>query len=189
MKSKVKSFISDTVNKFKDKNWRKFRLRKILRRLLIPIIWSVVCSNVGLFFLFAAPSINTIAILIAAVLFLFLLVRHIFIISFYRRHSQTYMIDVLGPWMLFVLVSAIGYFFIPPAIFNHIFLPLRACEPFYLRSWVSIILILLLMLGLMSLTRTIGRKTRIKLEEKRRKRSVKISREDLDGIYKGPHHK
>lgn len=183
------NFISDTVSKFKDKKWRKFRLGKILRRLFVPVIWSVVSSNVGLFFLFAAPSINTIAILIAAVLFLVLLIRHIFIISFFRRHSQPYMIDVLGPWLLFVLLSVAGFFFVPPSVFNHIFLPLRACEPFFLRSWVSIILILLLMLGLMSLTRTVGRKTRIKLEEKRRKRSVKISREDIDGTYKRPHHK
>ncbi len=185
--TRMKNKISVIINKFKDKDWRKFRLRKILRRLFIPIIWSVVCSNVGLFFLFAAPSINTIAIMIAAVSFLILLVRHIFIISFYRRHSQTYMVDVLGPWMLFAFLAAIGFFFIPPAVFNHIFLPLRACEPFYLRSWVSIILVLLLMLGLMSATREVGRKTRIKLEEKRRKRSVKITREDIHNTYRKRH--
>ncbi len=185
----MKNKISEIVNKFKDKNWRKFVLMKILRRIFVPITWSVVCSNVGLFFLFAAPSINTIAILIAAILFFVLLVRYVIIISFFRRHSQPYIIDILGPWLAFAFLAAIGYFFIPPAVFNHIFLPLRACEPFFLRSWASIILILLLMLGLMSVTRTIGRKTRIKLEEKRRKRSVKITRDDFEKTYRGMRHK
>ena len=172
---------------FKDKNWRKFILKRILRRILVPILLCVVCSNIGMFFLFAAPSINTIAILIAAASFFILLIRHIFAISFYRPHSQPYIVDILGPWLVLVFLAAIGYFFIPPSVFNHMFLPLRALEPFFLKSWMSIILLLILTIGLMSATRTIGRKMRIKLETERRKESVKITREDIYNTY-GKHY-
>lgn len=169
MKNKIKSFIRDTINLLKDKNLRRYVLAKLLKRVFVPIMWIVVCSNIGMLFLYAAPSINSTAILIAAGLYFVCLVRHIFVISFYRRHSQPYVIDVFIPWAVIAFLALVGYLVIPPSIFNYVLLPLRAMEPFFLRSWASIILVLILMLALMSFTRSIGRKTRIKREMKRRK--------------------
>ena len=138
--------------------WKK--IKKALERILVPILLSAISSVLGFLVLYIYPQINQWTMVIALVLFSCSLFRYTFRYSFLRKHSRTYWIDVLLPWGMFSFLAYAGYFFIPPKIFNYIFLPLRVCELFYLRSWFSILIVLVFVLLLMTITRHLGRKIR-----------------------------
>ena len=144
---------------------RKFR--KALERILVPVLLSAVSSVLGFLVLYIYPPINRGAMAVAMVLFAYSLYEYTFRYSFLRKHSRPYWFDVLIPWGSFSLFAYTGYFFIPPRIFNYIFLPLRVCELFYLRSWFSIFIVLIFILLLMSLTRRSARRIRRKFRRKR----------------------
>lgn len=139
--------------------WKIFK--KAIERIFVPILLSAVSSVLSFLVLFLNPQINRWTMLVAIILFSILIFGYTFRYSSLRRHSRPYLIDVFIPWIIFLLLAYCGYFFIPPKIFNYIFLPLRACELFSLRSWLSILLVLIFMLLLMTITRLFGRKTRL----------------------------
>ena len=138
--------------------WKK--IKKALERILVPILLSAISSVLSFLVLYFNPQIDRWAMLIAIILFSCSLFGYTFRYSFLRKHSRPYWIDVLLPWGLFSSLAYVGYFFISPKIFNYIFLPLRVCELFYLRSWLSILIVLVFVLLLMTITRHLGRKTR-----------------------------
>ena len=131
------------------------------------ILFSAISSVLSFLVLFLNPQINRWTMLIALILFSSLIFEYTLRYCFLRRHSRPYWIDVFVPWGIFSLLAYCGYFFIPPKIFNYIFLPLRACELFSLRSWLSILLVLIFMLLLMSLTRLFVKKIRRKHRKER----------------------
>lgn len=139
---------------------KNHKLRKILERTFTAILLSAISSVLGFLVLYIYPQINRGAMIVAIIVFSYSLFEYTFRYSFLRKHSRPYWIDVLIPWGMFSFLACAGYFFIPPKIFNYIFLPLRVCELFYLRSWFSILIVLVFVLLLMSATRYLGRKTR-----------------------------
>lgn len=143
-------------------------LRKVLERIFVPILLSAISSVLGFLALYVFPQINRGAMLVAIILFSYSLFEYTFRYSFLRRkHSRPYWVDVLLPWGIFSSIAYLGYFFIPPKIFNYIFLPLRACELLYLRSWFSILVVLIFMLLLMTISRSFGRKVRLQHRRER----------------------
>lgn len=140
--------------------WGKLKLGKILERTFVSILLSAISSVLGFLVLYVYPQINRGAMLVAIIVFSYSLFEYTFRYSFLRKHSRPYWIDVLLPWGMFSFLAYAGYFFIPPKIFNYIFLPLRVCELFYLRSWFSILIVLAFVLLLMTITRHFGRNTR-----------------------------
>ena len=143
------------------------RLGKVLKKTFIPVLLSIVSSVLGLLALYVYPPINRVAMIIAAAVFFYSLFEYTFRYSFLRKHSRPYWFDVLIPWGLFSLLAYAGYFFIQPKIFNYIFLPLRVCELFNLRSRFSILIALAFMLFLISITRRFGRNVRRRYYRKR----------------------
>ena len=138
----------------------KLKLGKILERTFVSILLSAISSVLSFLVLFLNPQINSLTMLVAIIIFSSLVFGYTFRYSSLRKHSRPYWIDVLLPWGLFSSLAYVGYFFISPKIFNYIFLPLRVCELFYLRSWLSILIVLIFMLLLMTITRHYGRSTR-----------------------------
>lgn len=145
--------------------WKK--LRKGLERIFVPILLSAISSVLSLLVFYFYQQINRVTMLVAIILFSFSLFEYTFRYSSLRKHSRPYWVDVLLPWVIFSFLAYFGYFYIPPKIFNYIFLPLRVCELFYLRSWLSILITLIFVLLLMSITRFFGRKTQLKQHRER----------------------
>lgn len=138
----------------------KLKLGKILERTFVSILLSAISSVLSFLVLFLNPQINSLTMLVAIILFSISIVGYTFRYSYFKKHARPYWIDVLFPWAIFSVVAYFGYFYIPPRIFNYIFLPLRVCELFSLRSWLSILIVLIFMLLLMTITRHYGRSTR-----------------------------
>ncbi len=142
--------------------WKK--LIKALERIFVPILLSSISSLFSFLVLYFCPQINRGAMIVAIILFSYLLFEYTFRYSFLRKHSRPYWFDVIIPWGIFSLLAYAGYFFIPPRIFNYIFLPLRVCELFYLRSRISIFIVLIFVLLLMTVTRISARKVRHRMK-------------------------
>lgn len=164
MKNKTSSRI-DCIIQMVKYFWEK-RV-KALERIFVPILLSSVSSVLSFLVLYFFPQIDRWTMLLAMILFLYSLFEYTFRYSFLRRHSRPYWMDVLLPWGIFSALAYFGYFFIPPKIFNYIFLPLRACESFYLRSWFSILIVLIFMLLLMTITRSFGRRIQLQYHRER----------------------
>lgn len=145
--------------------WKKFI--KALERIFVPILLSTISSGLSFLVLYFFPQINRMAMLIALILFSYLLFEYTFRYSSLKKHTRPYWLDVLLPWGMFSLLVCFGYFFIPPKIFNYIFLPLRVFEVFYLKSWISILIVLVFMFLLMTITRLLGRHIKLKKRKKR----------------------
>ena len=142
-------------------------LRKTFERTFVPILLSIISSVISFLVLYVYPQIDRWAMPLAMILFSYSLFEYTFRYSFLRKHSRPYWIDVLLPWGIFSSLVYCGYFFIPPKIFNYIFLPMRACEIFYLRSRFSILLVLIFTLLLMTITRLSGRNSRRRYRRER----------------------
>lgn len=166
MKNKISNLIDYIIYMVKY-FWEKLKLGKALERIFVPILLSAISSVLSFLVLYFYPQIDRWAMLVATILFSYLLFDYTFRYSFLRKHSRPYWMDVLLPWGIFLILAYFGYFFIPPKMFNYIFLPLRACELFYLRSWASILIVLIFMLLLMTITRFFGRKVRLKHRRER----------------------
>ncbi len=147
--------------------WEELKLKKVLERILVPILLSTMSSLSSFLVLFFCQQIGQGAMLIAIVLFSYSLFVYTFRYSFSRKHSRPYWMDVLLPWGMFAILAYLGYFFITPKVFNYIFLPLRVCETLNLRSWSSILIVLIFMLLLMTITRLAGRKLRLEQRKER----------------------
>ncbi len=126
--------------------------------MIMPVFSSIIASCTALMIHSFFREINTGAMLIALVVFLVLVLSYTFRRSYKKGRLRPYWLDVLLPCGTVFVLSYVGYFFIPPSIFNYIFLPLRACEPFSLRSWFSIFVINIVLFILMTLTRFIAPK-------------------------------
>ena len=161
MKNK-KNRLLDYITYMAKYYWEKLQLGKTLERTFVPIVLSAISSVLSFLVLYFCPKINKWAMVVAIILFSYSIFEYTFRYSFLRRHSRPYWIDVFIPWGIFSLLAYCGYFFIRPKIFNYIFLPLRACEMFSLRSWLSILLVLIFILLLMTLTRFLGKINRKK---------------------------
>ena len=148
--------------------WKNGKTGKMLERIFVPIFLSTVSSVLSFLVLFFYPQIDRAAMLIATIVFFYSLFRYTFRYSYSRKYPRPYWMDILVPWGVFSLLVYLGYLFVPPKIFNYIFLPLRVCEIFYLRSWFSIFVVLIVMFMLMTTTRILGRKIRLKKTRKRR---------------------
>ncbi len=144
--------------------WKK--IKKAIERIFVPILLSAISSGLSFLVLYFYPQIDRWAMLIAIILFSYLLFEYTFRYSSLKKHTRPYWLDVLLPWEIFSFLAYFGYFFIQPKIFNYIFLPLRVFELFYLRSWFSILIVLILMFLLMTITRFLGRKIRSKKSKK-----------------------
>ena len=147
--------------------WEELKLKKVLERILMPILLSALSSILSFLVLFFYQQIDQGAMWVAIILFSCSLFVYTLRYSFLRKHSRPYWMDVLLPWGIFSSLADCGYFFIPPKIFNYIFLPLRVCESLYLRSWFSILIVLIFMLLLMTITRFMGRKIRLQQRKER----------------------
>lgn len=140
--------------------WKK--IKKALERIFVPILLSAISSGLSFLVLYFNPQIDRWTMLVAIILFSISIVGYTFRYSYFKKHARPYWIDVLFPWAIFSVVAYFGYFYIPPRIFNYIFLPLRVCELFSLRSWLSILVVLIFILLLMTVTRYFGRKIQLK---------------------------
>ena len=147
--------------------WEIWEMGKVLERIFVPILFSAASSVLSFLVLFFYQQIDRAAMIIATIVFLYSLFKYTFRYSYLKRHPRPYWTDVLLPWGIFSLLAYLGYFFIPPKIFNYIFLPLRVCETFYLRSWLSILIVLIFMLLLMTITRFFGRKIQLQRRRER----------------------
>ena len=167
MKNKIFSLI-DYITYMIKYFWDELKLKKIFERILQPILFSGISSLLSFFVLFFYQQIDQGTMLIAIILFSFFLFSYTFRYSFSRKHSRPYWMDVLLPWGIFSTLAYLGYFFIPPKVFNYIFLPLRVFEaPLHLRSWASILVALIFMFLLMTVTRFAGRTIRLQIRSGR----------------------
>lgn len=143
------------------------KLKKALERIIIPIVLSVLTSILSMAAFNIYPKMNNCAILIAAVGFLYLLFEYTFRYSAHKRTQRPYWMDVLLPLGIFAGVSYSVFFLATIKVFNHTFLPLRIWEVFRIRTWFSIIVMLVVMLIVMTITRYIG--SLIKAPKKKKK--------------------
>ena len=148
------------------------KLKKALERIIIPIVLSVLISILSMAAFNIYPKMNNCAILIAAVVFLYLLFEYTFRYSAHKRTQRPYWMDVLLPLGIFAGVSYSVFFLATIKVFNHTFLPLRIWEVFLIGTKFSILAMLFFMLLFMTFIRFIGGKVRAPKKKKKFKKIV-----------------
>lgn len=111
-------------------------LLRTIRFFLISIIISSVFTIAGIFI----PPDEMSVLLISYIIFIIVMSVDIFGFSCFFNQKKDVFLGIVFPYIIYAMLSFIGYKLFKPFVFNFMFLPLRTAEFYNIKSIFSIII-------------------------------------------------